>query len=62
MEVIIRGGTFGDVATAAIVVNAIPRVLAASPGLMTMIDMPLVHAYSSQGLMKQPSTPKPRNQ
>jgi len=47
MEVIIRGGTFGDVATAAIVVNAIPRVLAAPPGLMTMIDIPLVHAYKA---------------
>jgi len=47
MEVIIRGGTFGDVATAAIVVNAIPQVLAAPPGLMTMIHIPLVHAYKA---------------
>jgi 4-hydroxy-tetrahydrodipicolinate reductase len=40
MEVTIKGGTFGDIATAAIVINAIPRVLEASPGLMTMIDIP----------------------
>jgi 2,4-diaminopentanoate dehydrogenase len=34
-------GIPGDMATAAIVVNAIPRVLAASPGLATMIDLPV---------------------
>ena len=33
-------GVQGDIATAAIVVNAIPRVLAAAPGLRTMLDMP----------------------
>jgi hypothetical protein len=33
-------GVQGDVATAAIVVNAIPNVLAAVPGLLTMLDMP----------------------
>ena len=33
------GGLHGDVATAAIVVNAIPRVLAAPPGLVTMADL-----------------------
>ena len=33
-------GVQGDIATAAIVVNAISRVLAATPGLRTMLDMP----------------------
>lgn len=33
-------GVQGDVATAAIVVNAIPHVLTAAPGLHTMLDMP----------------------
>ena len=37
----IAGGLHGDIATASIVVNAIPKVLAASPGLRTMRDMPL---------------------
>jgi hypothetical protein len=37
----IAGGIHGDVATASIVVNSIPRVLAASPGLHTMRDLPL---------------------
>jgi len=38
----IRGGVNGDVATCAITLNAVPRVLEASPGLKTMLDIPLV--------------------
>jgi len=34
-------GIHGDLATAAIVVNAIPAVLSAKPGLITMIDLPI---------------------
>jgi len=37
----IAGGIHGDVATASIVVNSIPRVLSAAPGLHTMRDLPL---------------------
>jgi 2,4-diaminopentanoate dehydrogenase len=37
----IAGGIHGDVATASIVVNSIPKVLTAPPGLHTMLDMPL---------------------
>jgi 4-hydroxy-tetrahydrodipicolinate reductase len=37
----ISGGVHGDIATASIVVNSIPKVIAASPGLRTMRDMPL---------------------
>jgi len=37
----IAGGIHGDVATASIVVNSIPRVLQAAPGLHTMRDLPL---------------------
>ncbi len=36
-----QGGIPGDVATASIVVNSIPKVLAAAPGLHTMRDLPL---------------------
>ncbi len=36
----IPGGLHGDLATAAIVVNAIPRVIAAAPGLKVMADLP----------------------
>ena len=37
----IPGGTHGDVATAAIAVNAIPAILAAPAGLRTVRDLPL---------------------
>jgi hypothetical protein len=37
----IDGGIHGDIATVALVVNAIPRVLDAAPGLHTVRDMPL---------------------
>jgi 2,4-diaminopentanoate dehydrogenase len=37
----IAGGIHGDIATAAIVVNSIPKVLGATPGLHTMRDLPL---------------------
>lgn len=44
MEVVIKGGTHGDIATAAIVVNSAQRVVPAAPGLVTMKDIPLVTA------------------
>lgn len=47
MEVIIKGGTHGDTATAAMVVNSIPRVMEASPGLITMKELPVVCAVTS---------------
>ncbi len=37
----IAGGVHGDVATMSIVVNALPKVLIAPPGVRTMRDMPL---------------------
>lgn len=37
----IAGGVHGDVATASIAVNSIPKVLEATPGLHTMRDLPL---------------------
>lgn len=46
IDMTIAGGVAGDVATAAIVVNAIPKMLAARPGLLTMTDLPLVHALN----------------
>jgi len=41
----LAGGIHGDVATASIVVNSIPKVLAAPPGLHTMRDLPLPSYY-----------------
>jgi 2,4-diaminopentanoate dehydrogenase len=37
----LAGGVHGDVATASITVNSIPKVIAAPPGLRTMRDMTL---------------------
>lgn len=39
-------GIEGDVATASVAVNAIPRALAAKPGLQTMGDLPVVSWWS----------------
>jgi 4-hydroxy-tetrahydrodipicolinate reductase len=44
LEVVIKGGTHGDVATAAITVNCIHRVMDAPAGLLTMKDLPIVSA------------------
>ncbi len=41
LQMKIPGGVHGDVATASITVNSIPRVLAAPPGLHTMRSLPI---------------------
>jgi 4-hydroxy-tetrahydrodipicolinate reductase len=41
----IVGGLHGDVATASIAVNSIPKIIAAPPGLRTMRDMVLPSWY-----------------
>jgi 2,4-diaminopentanoate dehydrogenase len=46
LEVIVKGGIQGDIATASMVVNAIPGVIKAPPGLLSMKDMPLVHSFA----------------
>lgn len=42
----IAGGVHGDVGTVAVVVNMIPKVLNAQPGLVTMKDLPLPSAVT----------------
>lgn len=44
----IPGGIPGDVATASIVVNSIPKVLSSRPGLRTMKDLPVPSYYSGR--------------
>ena len=44
----IAGGIHGDVATASIIVNSIPKVLSATPGLHTMRDLPLPSFFSGR--------------
>jgi 2,4-diaminopentanoate dehydrogenase len=41
VEMIIKDGVHGDRATAAMVVNSIPRVVKANPGVLTMDDIPI---------------------
>jgi 4-hydroxy-tetrahydrodipicolinate reductase len=49
MVVRIPGGTPGDIATVAILVNAIPIIADAPPGLLTMLDIPIVRCRSWNG-------------
>jgi hypothetical protein len=48
VHMVIEGGVQGDLATAAVVANAIPAVVAARPGLLTMADLPLLRARRVQ--------------
>ena len=41
MEVVVKGGTHGDLGTAAMTVNAAARVVEGQPGLKTMMDLPV---------------------
>jgi len=50
VEATIAGGVSGDAATAALLVNTLPRLLAAPPGLLTVKDLPPVHALNPQDL------------
>ena len=51
----VPGGFHGDIATAAIVVNSIPKILSATPGLHTMSDMALPSLFS--GIRTRPDRP-----
>jgi 4-hydroxy-tetrahydrodipicolinate reductase len=46
LRLVIPGGIHGDTATAAVVINAIPRLLAAAPGLRIMLDLAVVHSVA----------------
>jgi hypothetical protein len=39
MEVVVKGGTHGDIATVAMLTNAVSRILEIPPGLKTMKDL-----------------------
>jgi 4-hydroxy-tetrahydrodipicolinate reductase len=47
LSVTVPGGIHGDTGTAAVIVNSIPRLLMAKPGLRTMRDLqtPSIHVY-----------------
>lgn len=48
MDLVVRGGIFGDTATVATLINGIPQVFDASPGLKTVKDVPLVRAFGTR--------------
>jgi 4-hydroxy-tetrahydrodipicolinate reductase len=43
LDITIKNGVHGDIATSAISLNAIPSLIAAPPGLHTMATIPMVH-------------------
>ncbi len=43
LDMVIRGGIHGDLATATLVTRAIPLIMAARPGLRTVLDLPILH-------------------
>ena len=45
IDLVIRGGIFGDTATVAALVNAVPLVREAAPGLRTVKDLPVPRAF-----------------
>jgi 4-hydroxy-tetrahydrodipicolinate reductase len=55
VDMTIAGGIAGDLGTAAVVVNSIPKLLAAPAGLVTMRDLPLVHRFNALDLRALPS-------
>ena len=55
IDMTIAGGVAGDLATAAIVVNCIPKLMAARPGVLTMKDIPLVHCFNALELKSLPA-------
>jgi 4-hydroxy-tetrahydrodipicolinate reductase len=54
IDVAVNEGTHGDLATAAILVNAIPSLLRAEPGLRVMEDLPLVHYHLPTAAVASP--------
>lgn len=48
VDLVIRGGLFGDTATVAALVNAVPLVVQAQPGLRTMKDLPVPRAFATR--------------
>lgn len=48
IELEIKGGIFGDTATVAALVNGIPLVAEAAPGLKTVKDVPLLRAFATR--------------
>jgi len=55
VDATVAGGVTGDLAAAAIVVNSIPKLMAAPAGLLSTKDVPLIHALNPQELGALPA-------
>jgi hypothetical protein len=55
IDATLAGGVAGDVGTAAIVINSLPKLMAARPGLLTMKDLPLIHHLNPAELKARPA-------
>ncbi len=55
VDLVWKGGVHGDVATSAIVLNAIRPLLASAPGLHTMATIPLVRCAQSPAAPERPA-------
>lgn len=53
IDLVVREGIFGDTATVAALVNMIPIVVSAQPGLKTMMDLPVPRAFATTPLLKK---------
>jgi 4-hydroxy-tetrahydrodipicolinate reductase len=58
VDATVAGGISGDAAAAAMLVNSLPRVIAARAGLLNAADLPLVHALNPQDLASLPARKK----
>ncbi len=56
IDLVVRGGIFGDTATVAALVNAAGLVAQAAPGLRTVADLPVPRAFATLAL-RQPAPP-----
>jgi hypothetical protein len=55
VDATVTGGVSGEAAAAAVLVNSVPRVLAARPGLLNAAALPLVHALNPLELNSRPA-------
>jgi 4-hydroxy-tetrahydrodipicolinate reductase len=55
VDVTVAGGLAGDIATGAMVINTIPKLMAAAPGFVTMKDLPLVHCWNPNEIKALPA-------
>ncbi len=59
IDLVVRGGIFGDTATIAALINAVPLVMDASPGLRTMKDLPVPRAFATTLTRSEVMQPAP---